>query len=373
MEAYMRLIKRHKRCPHCDGTQTRKHGLLKRKRTKPDHAKVPIQRWYCHVCKRAFAEVRSIHSYEYAPRAANHYFVGRASYRNTARQLRIDRMTAYAHIRAVCERTKFPWELSTELKPSWGGHLLVDSDEIIVGDHKEYILLAVDSATRDIPTALVTKQQGIDDWKLLFDSLTHVSYPFKSITSDGFSSIVHAIKHAFPKLPHQLCVKHFYDETYRFLRYRPHRMHLHSKHVAMFMRQLHHILFARSFMHFRGELTHVLNHPVFNSRDFKDVISRLTQHTPYFLPHFYDHNIPRTTNIIENVISQLDLKLNPIIKFGSHESAWNTIKCLFAWYRFKKFSNCRKRYKHHNGKAPLELAGVQLKQSSWIYQAMRQF
>jgi transposase-like protein len=373
MEAYMRVIKRHKRCPHCDGLHTRKHGFRYRKKRNSNERFISVLRWYCYTCKRSFSDIKSIHKFQYAISAARHYFVGRASYRNTAKILHIDRMTAYTHIQAVCQRTKFPWELSQELTPTWSGYLLLDSDEVIVHNQHQYLLTAVDSATRDIPSALLMQHQGLSAWEQLLDTLTAIHYPFKAIISDGFSSIISAVKNKHPHIPHQLCVKHFYDETYRFFRYRPFHMHLDSKLTNLFMDLLRPVLFAHSFAHHQGELNHLLNHPKLAHLSFKEPIQRLRCYLPYLTRYLFDRNIPRTTNIIENVFSQLDLKLNPIIKFGSHESAWNTIKSVIAWYRFKKFSNCRKRYQYHNGKAPLELAGVTLKNTPWIYQSIRQF
>lgn len=373
MEAYMKLIKRHKRCPRCKQLHTKRYGYKPCKRIMPDQAHIRFQRWYCYTCRQTFSNLKSIHAFQYAARAAKHYFVGRASYRNTAKILKINRMTAYNHIQAVCKRTKFPWELSQELSPTWSGYLLIDSDEVIVHNQHQYLLVAVDSGTRDIPSALLSQHQGVAQWEQLLDTLHSIQYPFKAIISDGFPSILSAVKNKHPQVPHQLCVKHFYDETYRFFRYRPFRMHLDSKLTELFMNLLHPVVFAQSYAHHRGELNHLLNHPKLSHPAFKEPIQRLRYYLPYLTRYLFDRNIPQTTNIIENVIGQLDLKLNPIIKFGSHESAWNTIKSVIAWYRFKKFSNCRKRYQHHNGKTPLELAGVKLKNTPWIYQAVRQF
>jgi transposase-like protein len=372
MEAYMRIIARHQRCVHCHSTHTRKNGFRYRKKRSHDKRIIRVVRWFCLSCKKTFSDTKSIHRFAYAINAARHYFVGRASYRNTARQLHINHMTAYTHVQAVCQRTKMPWELSRDLTPQWSGYLLVDSNQIIVNNRPAYMLFSVDAATRDIPSLILSRQQTVPDWQRLFTTLTDVKYPFKAFISDGYQSILTAVKTMFPRVPHQICLKHFYDETYRFFRYCPHRIHMDKKHTNLFMNLLHSVLFARSFGHYQGELNHLLNHPKLTHPIFKDHIQRLLQYPHYILPHFFDQNIPRTTNIIENVIGQLDLKINPSIKYGSYESAWNTIKSIVAWYRFKKFSNCRFRYRHHNGKAPLELAGVKLKKTSWIYQAIRQ-
>ncbi len=373
MEAYMRIIKRHKRCPYCTGIRTRKHSIMYRKRLKPDHAKKEYQRWYCYACNKTFSNTGLIHSKQYAAQAAEHYFVGRASYRNIARILNIHRMTAYRHVQELCQRAKMPWELSTELKPTWSGYLLIDSDAVIVNNRKEYLIVAVDSVTRDIPAAILTKEQGVAQWGLLLSMLKDISYPFQAIVSDGFPPIHAAIRAHIPTIPHQLCVRHYHDSIFRVLRYRPHREKVDPQTTEIFMRHVHDILFAPTIGHYRFFLDKLLATKLAQHRGLRDQIFQLQHHYRYLTPHFFNQNIPRTTNIVENVFSQLDLKLNSAIKFGSHESAWNTAKCLISWYRFKKFSSCCKTHRCNNGKAPLELAGVKLKNTSWIYQAIRQF
>jgi len=361
--------RRHKRCPHCNSLSTQRYGYKPRKKFSLYHPRIRCTRWYCRNCNRTFSNLKSIYSFTYAKRAAELYFDGKSSYRNAAKLLRIDRMTAYKHIQAVCKRAKMPYELSMELKPTWSGYLALDSDDINVFRHKEHLLIAVDVGTLDIPNALLCKHQGQLDWELLLETLKQLHYPFKAIISDGAFTLLSAVKRSLPNIPHQVCVRHFEDESYRFLRYRKHRMPVDPKLTELFMKYLHDVLYAPTNERYLCELHNLISiqHP-----DLKPVTTRLQHHYKYLTPHLFDANIPRTTNVIENIISQLDLKLNPIIKFGSHESAWNTLKLVISWYRFKKFSSCNKKNQRNNGKSPLEIAGVTPKNTHWIYHAIRQ-
>ena len=81
--------------------------------------------------------------------------------------------------------------------------------------------------------------------------------------------------------------------------------------------------------------------------------------------HFYP-GMPRTNNVGEGVISHLDEKINRADGYKCHDTCWATMKMLITWYRFKKFTDCRKKNKHKNGKCPLELAGVRTSNINWI-------
>ena len=75
--------------------------------------------------------------------------------------------------------------------------------------------------------------------------------------------------------------------------------------------------------------------------------------------HFKHPGLPRTNNIIEGVIGQLKHKITDCHGFEHFETAWNCLKMVIMNYRFHKFTCSR--LKGHNGKSPLELAGVDTK------------
>ena len=52
-----------------------------------------------------------------------------------------------------------------------------------------------------------------------------------------------------------------------------------------------------------------------------------------------------------------------------YDTCWATLKMLVMWYRFKKFTDCREKNKHKNGKSGLDLAGVHTSNTDWINSA----
>lgn len=68
-------------------------------------------------------------------------------------------------------------------------------------------------------------------------------------------------------------------------------------------------------------------------------------------------DIPRTTNLIEGYHSTtLEIRFTSIRGFKKEENARNYINALMLKYRFHKFTDCKKKFKHLNGRSPLEIA-----------------
>lgn len=367
----MRIILRRKRCVSCKSLNTRKHGFIYRRRSYPDRAVIKFVRWLCSTCKKTFSHTNRVTPHR-AKRATELYFDAKASYRNTAKVLGTHRMTAYVDVQTVCRKAKAPLELSLEHPLRWSGYLLIDSNTLNVFNAHEQLLAGVDAITRDIPNAILVRTESAANWAQFLTSFRDdLSYPIKAVVSDGDPVILRAVKDIFPDVPHQMCVRHFEQDMFRYLRYRPHRPTVDMKRTRVFMYFLHRVLYSSTLDEYLFSLDVLRFHPVLKHPDFKDAISNLERHYSYLTPRFSDTAIPRTTNIIENVFSQLDTKFNPIVKFRSHETAWNTAKLLISWYRFKQFSSCKKRYADHNGKSPLELAGALTQNAHWISQAIR--
>lgn len=67
--------------------------------------------------------------------------------------------------------------------------------------------------------------------------------------------------------------------------------------------------------------------------------------------------IPRTTNLIEGYHSTtLEIRFTSIRGFKSEQNARNYINALILKYRFHKFTDCKSKFKHLNGRSPLEIA-----------------
>jgi len=96
--------------------------------------------------------------------------------------------------------------------------------------------------------------------------------------------------------------------------------------------------------------------------DFKENKKYLINFLKY--PHL---NIPNTTNLVEGMNSQLESRLTSIRGFETSRTADNYINSWILKRRFKKFTDCRNKFKFLNGKTPLECAGADISDiQCWI-------
>jgi len=272
----------------------------------------------------------------------------------------------------MCFNCKSPLEVSLELTPQWSGYLMVDGDSITVGRRRESLLFGVDSYSQDIPHALLAEHEDGMNWTHFFLVMKYpIAYPFKGIISDGDPAIQEARQAVLPDVPWQLCIKHFEDGLSRFLRYQFTQKRGYWRETDRFLKAVHQMLYAKSFEKAQTYLTAISIDPGFKQAGLSEVIENVNEKFPALVTHHFYPGMPRTNNIAEGVISRLDEKINQADGYMYHDTCWATLKMLMMWYRFKKFTDCRKKNKHKNGKSPLDLAGVDTSNIDWIKLSQR--
>lgn len=88
---------------------------------------------------------------------------------------------------------------------------------------------------------------------------------------------------------------------------------------------------------------------------FKKYAQKLTAHLLH--PEL---NIPHTSNDIENLFRQLNLRLKTIGRFYRWQYARDYLKAWALLRRFTKFTDCRNGRRWRNGKAPIQIAGANI-------------
>ncbi len=267
----------------------------------------------------------------------------------------------------MCFNCKSPLEVSLELKPQWSGYLIVDGDSIVVDNHRESLLLGVDAYTQDIPLALLGQTEDSQNWRrfllLLKDPL---AYPLQGIISDGDPAIGRAKEDIFPHVAWQLCIRHFEQNIDRFLRYEFTQKREYRRQIDGFRKAVHNMLYAKSLEEAQKYLLAISIDPGFKQAGLSEVIEGMEKKFPHLVTHYSHPGMPRTSSIAEGVISRLDAKINQADGYKCHATCWATLKMLILWYRFKGFTDCRRRNKHKNGKSPLQLAKVDTQNINWI-------
>lgn len=92
-------------------------------------------------------------------------------------------------------------------------------------------------------------------------------------------------------------------------------------------------------------------------------IQALRRDFDLYMAHHRMPEMPADNNITENVIGQLNTKLHLMQAFESAENVERYVRLIVGCYRFKRFTDSRN---GHNGKSPLELAGVHVSARDWL-------
>jgi len=349
----VRHAKHRCRCPFCHTLETQRYG-----RTSGGHI-----RWYCTLCRHTFTP----YDRQLTVQGTSLYFDSEASYRGVGRALGIDPHTAWNRIIELGFNCKTPMESSVELKPRWSGYLLVDGDSLVIGSHKESLLLGVDAGTQDIPNAILAEHEDEENWVRLLLGIKHpVNYPVKGIVSDGDPALRNAIRAVFPGVPCQYCARHFEKELLRYLRYDFTQKRGYWREGQRFLEVSKRFLYAPNFETAQRRFRSIVRDRGFKEAGLGELIQKIRVNFKSLTIHHFHQDMPRTNNIAEGMISRLDSKINQSDGYKCHDTAWATLKMHIMHRRFKVFTDCRNGNKEHNGKSPLELAGVDVAAYNWM-------
>lgn len=332
------MTKRHVHCPKCRSLNTKRNGSRKTKRG-------IIQRFYCEECNNSFTCSRQpgkqITAAEQV-RITETHLEGRTSIRTLARNTGHSTKTILEAIHIVTARCISAAWIAENLKPEWSGYLALDGKVIRVWDwsakhfhytknerrwlHKMTLLLALDLKNLDLPAHHLGEEESAIDLVMFLTALKELGYPLKGYISDGNPDIPRAVEKVFGKgIPHQLCIVHFLRnlrDKYR-----------------------------------QGKVT---------KEAYEDAKAALTSGrkpklltVPKTLFTYQSvSGLPSTNQQMENCIRFLNLRLKTIGQFRYWQYAANYCKALVTMRRFTKFTD---RKNGENGKAPLELAGCNIK------------
>ena len=279
------------------------------------------------------------------------------------------------------------------------------------------LIWGADYDTHDIPHFEFAESENGNDFNDYFYNLKLINYPLKNLTVDDKREIVPAVKRYYPDCVIQLCVRHYFTKISRILAVNNIKIQIGAKEkfIEKFflpnseseyipstriasIKQAAKLINEILRLEFKYELLldfQDIVESILNAENYQTAIRRIESLEKYFWPKrfgmkeyfskehinkvrklitdFKEHqeyllnylkyphlNIPRTTNLIEGLNSQLELRLNSIRGFETRKSAENYINVWIIRRRFTKFSCCRKRFKSLNGKAPLECAGADI-------------
>ncbi len=335
---------------------------------------------YCFGCKKAFTLGKEKQKQEIVRR----HLEDGSSYRTIQRRDECSKTTAVKFVHGFAKSVKDSAWIARNLKPKWRGVLCVDGTYIRVLNafadltrkerwsddeaerflHKLVALIGVDYHTRDLPHYSIGDNENMVDLVLYFQNLKENGYDLKVLVRDGNQRIGEAAVHVYGKpIDQQSCHRHFLEKFDAAIAVKSCDAKDRANILDLKMRvcsiirvpdidlACHRVNeFVREQSRFRtSQTTNELVDKFL--RDFESLTEYL-QH-----PHGF---VPTTVNVSENMNKQLKDRLKPMCMFQSIQSAENYVKLWCLKRRFQKFTDCKKPFKHLNGRAPLEIAGCKI-------------
>jgi transposase-like protein len=169
-----------------------------------------------------------------------------------------------------------------------------------------------------------------------------------------------AVEDVFPYTPLQLCCTHFERIVDRTI---PKRKRTPRQHELKEM--VRDVLYASTEEESRRAFDELMSRKgYFRDKKSRYVINSLKENYGLLTTHFRVLDSPRSNNIAESIIDKIEMRQKMIRGYKRARTARNSLKLIVTHYRFKPFASCKK--KEHNGKSPLNLAGVDTSKMNWI-------
>lgn len=354
--------------------------------------------------------------------------LNRWSHRMIEHESGISKKTTCSYVNAAAIGLICSNELTRLLQPqNYSGTLQVDGKWISV-KRKEKVRNKVveitfkDYWTHDIPFHILAESENMAAMEEGFRFLKEIGYPLKILVCDeSMGEIAQVAKRFFPEVKIQLCLIHYYENVKRTLKVShiirriekcerqlkymndaflvPTRPYTVNKAIGLInqiadLENEYHLLISfqkilKSIFWNEGSMEEINQ----LEDEMNELIARAhSSHDPYLrrmvkrYHDYYDKRdrllifaengevyIPHTTNLIEGYHStHLEIRLSGVRGFELEETAEAYINALVLFRRFKKFTDCKGRFKHLNGFSPLQAAqpmhdfGFNLNSKNWI-------
>lgn len=343
-----------------------------------------MQRVACLSCNKQFTASSKQRKQEIVRR----HLEDHSSYRTIERRNGCAKNTANKYVREISKNVRDSEWIAKNLKPKWRGVLCFDGTYIRVKNffaelerergwcgederflHKMSCLIGVDYHTRDLPHYSLGDNENMIDLVLYFQQLKKNEYDIKVLARDGNDAIQSAAEHVYGRsIPTQLCHYHFlkkFDEAMANKELENDKKHIQAlKSEVCFCIRAKNILAAcKRFAKLDeekdrfivSEATDVLFQKFENN--FHNLVTYL---------HYPKGFVPTTVNVAENINKQLKDRLKPMCGLQTIRSAEDYLKLWCLKRRFQKFTDCKRPFKHFNGKAPLEIANCSISHLNFL-------
>lgn len=307
----------------------------------------------------------------------------RASIRILARRYGHTKKTIQRIIHRLTAGLPNSTAIAKQFCPHWSGVLVFDGKVVRVYDklsehfeqntftdqewrwrHKMRWLCGVDHGTGDLPHYQLAEEEGKIDLVMYFQSLKALQYPLKAVVADGNPNIPEAVKFVFgEEIIFQRCTRHFIEDLKRLLPVDEQRG-VERARLEELILCIQRVIEAETLEAAGEHLAELRRYSQYCRSPMKrQLLAMFEQAKPQLTAHLLHPELylPHTSNDAENLFRQLMLRLRPIGRFAHYRYARDYLNAWALWRRFTPFTDCRGLRKSRNRKAPLELAGCEIK------------
>jgi transposase-like protein len=248
----------------------------------------------------------------------------------------------------------------------FSGILVIDGKHIKVKGFNKKIpfIYGIDYLKHDFPVGILSPSESEEAFRKYFRLLKTCNYPLQVVICDDIlSSLKPGLLYYYPKAKIQLCHNHCLEGIRQKLHFRTEEQH------QLFFHKLNEYIFKRNQR--KDKLNQSL-HNIFikyarNNLLRQSILIDIYKKSEYLFNYRNIPHCPKDTNLIELFNSHLNARLNSIKGFQSFQNAERFLNAYLIRRRTKPYTDCSQKFKHLNGKYPMELTVTYHRQNSrWL-------
>ena len=313
-----------KRCSECGSLDTKKNGFIySRIFTLRGSVKRRTQRYYCHECGTSFTHFgkdrRKKTSDDLKQKVVFDYVRSKSSLQDIRRRYGVSRSAILNWLHSISTTR----DLGIRIDASrCSGIIEIDGKELKVKGKKRTVFLSIDAKTKQPLTLMVCEGENKESAEQFLKNLKNL-YPreIRGIVSDfgRGKCFLGVVKKVLPHVPHQICLVHFNRYVWLFIpRTKRSKFYLRNQLLKYLIRNVVKSSTREESLFWLEKVNHFK--PFFRASYHKRFIRSINKNYDA-LTKFFDYDFLNTnTNIVENMIRQLERKLKNLDGFKSDKN-----------------------------------------------------
>ncbi len=273
------------------------------------------------------------------------------SFRKLSRKYDVSPMTAWR----ICEKELLRLPQNNQFTfnycDQFGSTLVVDGKYVnVAGTQVGWVLLwGMDYFKHDIPVILVAPSESYQAWSKYFIYYRIINrYPQLVVCDDNQNLKLGALQN-FPGVKIQTCFNHFKENIRRDLRVRS------DDTYVPFMRRVEQVFKVKRSDEDMDRRLRTLFDDYREDPIAVSILTRIAKYRPELTGYRKVSASPITTNLMEGLNGHLEARLVALRSFQSPRYAKLWLNGYVLKRRYTKYTDCKGKFKHLNGKRGLDL------------------